>query len=105
MAAAGRAVLVLTMVQMGICMGVSPLLAYNYGAKNLPRLRETLLKTAILTVSFGLIGSAGCLVGRSALIGLFLQDADNLALGSRLMIWLTLAGPVLGFYYLGTNFL
>jgi len=32
----GRAVLVLTMVQMGICMGVSPLPAYNYGAKTSP---------------------------------------------------------------------
>ncbi len=105
MAAAGRAVLVLTMVQMGICMGVSPLLAYNYGAKNLSRLRETLQKTTILTVSFGLIASVGCFLGRGALVGLFLQDADNLALGSRLMIWLILAGPVLGLYYLGSNFL
>ena len=38
MAAAGRSVMVITMVQMGICMGVSPLLAYNYGAGNHTRL-------------------------------------------------------------------
>ena len=105
MAAAGRAVMLITMIQMGICIGVTPLLAFNYGAGNIPRLRETLQKAAILTVSFGLLSALGCYLGRDALIGLFLKDAANLALGSRLMLWLIAASPFLGFYYLSSNFL
>ncbi len=105
MAAAGRATMVITMVQMGICMGISPLLAYNCGARNLPRLKEILRKTAILTFAFGLIAAAGCFLGRSALIGLFLEDASNAQAGERMMFWLLVASPLLGFYYLGSNFL
>ena len=105
MAAAGRSVMVITMVQMGICMGVSPLLAYNYGAGNHTRLRETLQKTAALALGFGLVSGLACFFGREALVGLFLKDTDNLALGGQLMTWLIVASPFLGFYYLSSNFL
>lgn len=105
MAAAGRSVLIITMVQMGICMGVSPLLSYTYGAKNHERLRETLEKTALLSFSFGLFSAMGCFFGRGALLSLFLKDSANLSLGTSLMIWLIAASPFLGFYYLGSNFL
>lgn len=105
MAAAGRATMVITMIQMGICIGVSPLLAYNYGAKNMPRLRETLIKTAVLTIGFGTIATVGCFAGRDALIGLFLKDAANAQIGKQMMFWLLIASPLLGFYYLSSNFL
>lgn len=105
MAAAGRATMVITMIQMGICIGVSPLLAYNYGAKNMPRLRETLIKTAALTIAFGTIAAAGCFAGRDMLIGLFLKDAANAEIGKQMMLWLLIASPLLGFYYLSSNFL
>ncbi|MBQ9686440.1 MAG: MATE family efflux transporter [Oscillospiraceae bacterium] len=105
MAAAGRSVMVITMVQMGICMGVSPLLAYNCGAGNRSRLREALQKTAALALGFGLVSGIACFFGREVLIGLFLKDTANLTLGSRLMTWLILASPFLGFYYLSSNFL
>ncbi len=105
MAAAGRSVMVITMVQMGICIGVSLLLAYNYGAGNRSRLREALLKTAALALGFGLVSGVLCFFGRDALIGLFLKDTANLALGSRLMTWRILTGPFLGFYYLSSNYL
>lgn len=105
MAAAGRATMVITMIQMGICIGVSPLLAYNYGARNMPRLRETLIKTAVLTIGFGTIATVGCFAGRDALIGLFLKDAANAQIGKQMMFWLLIASPLLGFYYLSSNFL
>jgi Na+-driven multidrug efflux pump len=105
MAAAGRSTMVITMIQMGICMGASPLMAYNYGARNIPRIREILQKVAILTVGFGLTAAALCYLGRDALIGLFLKDAANAEIGSSLMFFLILASPLLGLYYLSSNFL
>lgn len=105
MAAAGRSTMVITMIQMGICMGASPLMAYNYGARNIPRIREILQKVAILTVGFGLTAAVGCYLGRDALIGLFLKDSANAEIGSQLMFFLIIASPLLGFYYLSSNFL
>lgn len=105
MAAAGRATMVITMVQMGICMGMSPLLAYNYGAKNLPRLKEILVKTLILSTGFGFAATIGCFLGRDAILGMFLKDSSNVAAAKQMMFWLLIASPLLGTYYLGSNFL
>lgn len=105
MAAASRSTLVITMVQMGICLGASPLIAYNHGAGNLPRLQEILQKISILTVAFGLAAAGACYLGRDALIGLFLKDAANAEAGGKLMFYLIIASPLLGLYYLGSNFL
>lgn len=105
MAAAGRSTMVITMIQMGICMGASPLMAYNYGARNIPRIREILQKVAILTVGFGLLAAISCYLSRDALIGLFLKEPSNAEIGSQLMFFLIIASPLLGFYYLSSNFL
>ena len=40
MGAAGKITMLIGLVQMGICMGVQPMMAYNYGARNLARLTE-----------------------------------------------------------------
>ncbi len=105
MAAASRSVLVITMVQMGICLGVSPLLAYNCGAGNWKRLKEALIKTGTLAVGFGLTAALICFGMGDRLIALFLKDSENLALGRSMMTWLIAASPLLGFYYLSSNFL
>lgn len=105
MAAAGRGTMVITMIQMGICIGVSPLMAYNYGAKNIIRLKEIILKTTVLTVCFGIVSTTGCIMGRDMLIGLFLKDRENVEVARQMMFWLLIASPLMGFYYLSSNFL
>ena len=64
-----------------------------------------LIKTAILTVCFGLVSTSGCYIGRNTLIGLFLKDAANAEIAKQMMFWLLIASPLLGFYYLSSNFL
>ena len=91
--------------RMGICMGVQPLLAYNVGARDRPRLQAALTRLAGLTFGFGAVFMAACLLGQNALLGLFLSDAGALALGRSLLPWLLAASPLLGLYYLSTNFL
>lgn len=105
MGAAGKVTMVITMVQMGICMGVQPLMAYNYGAKNLPRLKEILQKLALLTIAFGAGTTLICSLARRTLIGLFLKGAGAASMGEQMVVWLLVAGPTLGLYYLSTNFL
>ncbi len=105
MAAAGKVVMVISMIQMGICMGVQPLMAYNYGAKNTQRLKEILKKLAILTVVLGSIVTITCFMARKSLIGMFLKEAKVAALGESVVPYLILVSPLIGIYYLSTNFL
>jgi len=105
MGAAGKVTLLITLVQMGVCMGVQPLMAYNYGAHNLPRLREILQKLAILTVGLGIASTVVCCLARRWLISLFLHDESAAAMGEQMVAWLLMAGPLLGLYYLSSNFL
>lgn len=105
MAAAGKSTMVISMLQMGLCMGVQPLLAYSYGARDLPRLRETLFKLGGLTVVLGTALTLACRVGSQAVVAMFLQQEDALQLGQQMIRLLVLAGPFIGLFYLGSNFL
>ena len=105
MGAAGKITMIIGLVQMGICMGVQPMMAYNYGARNLARLKEILLKTALLAAAVGIVTTVGCSLARHTLIGLFLGQREAAAMGEEIVVFLLLAGPVLGLYYLSANFL
>ncbi len=104
-AAAGKASMLISMVQMGICMGVQPLMAYSYGAKNLPRLKETLKKTAFLTGCIGIGTLAFCFVFRQPIISLFLKEAEVAVMGQHYMLYVMAGAPFLGMVYISTNFL
>ena len=105
MAAAGKAVMVVTMVQMGICMGVQPLLAYCCGGQDWDRLKEISKRVLGLTVGLGGVLTVGIWLGRGRVIGLFIQDASVAALGEHLVSYMVLMGPLIGIYYFSTNFL
>lgn len=105
MAAASKAAMVIGMIQMGLCMGVQPLMAYHYGAKNMPRLRETLLKLALLTILMGGVLTAICMVNSGGIVGLFLQETEAMELGKRMVRLLVISGPFMGLFYIGSNFL
>ena len=105
MSAAGKAVMVVSMVPMGLCMGVQPMMAYCYGAKNTRRLGEILRKLSLLTLLFGVMLGVGCFIGRDALIGLFIKDAAVAAMGTHMVTLLVLCTPFMGLFFLGVNFL
>ena len=105
MGAAGKSTLIISMLQMGLCMGVQPLMAYNYGAKNMPRIKEVLAKLSILTVTTGLSATIFCLFNSRMMIALFLKEPEALALGQQMVTLLILSGPFLGLFYIGSNFL
>ncbi len=104
-AAAGKASMLISMVQMGICMGVQPLMAYNYGSRNYPRLREVIKKTALLTGCIGLGTLAVCFIFRRFIISLFLKEAAVAAMGEQYMLWVMAGSPFLGLVYISTNYL
>ena len=105
MSAAGKAVMVVTMVQMGICMGAQPLLAYCYGGKNWEKLKGIIRRLLFLTVTTGVVLTLVIWFSREWVIGLFIKDSAAAALGIRQVGYMLLMGPVIGLYYLASNFL
>ena len=105
MAAAGKATMLISMIQMGLCMGVNPLMAYNYGARNTERLREVLIKLAMATLTIGLVLTLLCGFNAPTLVGMFLTDASSIDLSQKMLKVIVLAGPFYGLFYLGTNYL
>lgn len=105
MAAAGKSTMVISMIQMGLCMGVQPLMAYSYGAGDRRRLSEVMKKLTILTVSLGSVLTLLCFTGSHVLIAIFIKEASAAALGEKMIRLLVISGPFFGLFYLGCNFL
>lgn len=105
MAAAGKSTMVISMIQMGLCLGVQPLMAYSYGAHDLPRLREILMKLSLLTVVIGSSITLLCLLNGRTIVSIFLKDVDALEMGRQMISLLVISGPFLGLFYIGSNFL
>lgn len=101
MGAAGKCTMIVSMTQMGIAMGVQPLMAYRFGGQNWEKLREAVKKLLILTLSVGL--SMG-LLGSRGLVRLFISDSSVLALGQRMVLLQLIAVPFIGVFYVATNF-
>lgn len=102
---AGRATMIIGMLQIGVAMGVQPIIAYSYGARNWKRMRETILKTSLVTVILGLALTLLCRGFSTTLVKAFLDDTTIIPLGVYVISIGTLSGPFIGLYQLCTTFL
>lgn len=105
MSVAGKGSMIITMLQMGIAMGVQPILAYSYGARNWKRMNETIKKTAGLTICIGIGLTLLVRLFSRQLVTAFLDDPEIITLGIYVIGISTLVGPLGGVYQLTTTFL
>ena len=105
MAAAGKATMIVGLLQMGLCMGVQPLMAYYYGAGDMRRIKEVVMKLFILTLGIGVVFGAVGMLGSKALVGLFIRDLEVVELGQKIVCIQLLSAPFVGIYYIGQNFM
>lgn len=104
MSVGGKASMIVSMVIMGICMGVQPVIAYNYGAGNRERTAEVLKKITIVSLAAGVLLTGICWWQRSTIAGLFLSDESLLGQSVHIMGIQLITSAFLGFYYVGLNF-
>ncbi len=102
---AGKVSMVVSMTAMGICMGMQPAISYNCGAGNYKRLYWIIKKLGIMTVVVGSILTAGCVVGRTYLVAAFIDHAQVIELGEKMVAVSMVIGPFYGLYQLCTTFL
>lgn len=85
---------------LGFSQGIMPLISYNYGSGNIPRMKKTLVFTARLALSFTVLVVLGYSIGAEGLVRLFMKNETIVAYGSRF-----LRGMCLGLPFLCTDFL
>jgi putative MATE family efflux protein len=103
MGVASRANMIIFMVQLGIALGVQPLIGYNYGAKNFKRMKSVMLFCILCTCSFGAVGTAVYVIFTDKIIAAFISDPEVIASGVMMLRALMVAGPVIGVMFLITS--
>lgn len=105
-AAMGIAIKVNTMVifiAMGLCNGVQPLLAYNYGSGNRKRLMGVFRFTAVAAVAIGTLLTVSLYAVREPLIRAFMNNDVIVAYGAKMFGILQMSCPIVGLMFLGTS--
>ena len=101
----GKIGMVITMLAMGICMGLQPAISYNFGAANLKRMNRIISSTAVFTVGLGSVLTIVCFLARNAIIAAFIDNAEVIAYGQVFVFASIIIGPFYGLYQLCQTFL
>lgn len=94
----------ITMIIIGICQGMQPVVGYNYGAGKLHRLRRAYILTLAAATILSILGWCGAIFIPEAIASIFTTDAD---LVNATAHGLSLALPAfvfVGFQIVSTNF-
>lgn len=93
--------MLIVFVQMGMGMGIQPLIGYSFGAKNIKRLKGTIKFTILCTVIFGTILSVLYFIFTSSIINLFNGENDPLVTeyGVKILRALIIMGPFIGIMF------
>ncbi len=101
----GKIGMVVTMLAMGICMGLQPAISYNYSAGNLQRMRHIIRSTALFTFCLGSMITLLCYLGRNGILSAFIDNAEVIAYGQVFVFASIITGPFYGLYQLCQTFL
>ena len=87
-------------VSQGLSQGIMPLISYNYAARSYPRMRSVIRFSATVSVSFLVLMSVVLHFAAGNLVALFIEDAEIIAYGTRLLAAMSLSLPFLSFDFL-----
>lgn len=97
--------MILSMLIMGICMGIQPAISYYHGARDQKRMRQLLRTTLFVTTALGTLIAIGFTLFRDPLVALFINDAEVVQYGSIMVVGSMLAGPIHGLLQLCISYL
>jgi len=87
----------------GLCVGIQPLIGYNYGAGNKKRLMQVFRFTGFASVILGTVLTVFMVAARQTIIRAFIDDSTVVAYGIQMVVVLQLSGPVIGILFLCIN--
>ena len=103
MGVAMKANMLVVLLQIGLCVGIQPLIGYNYGSGNAKRLKSVFRFTGICAVIMGTVLTLLMIVAREGIIRAFINDTAVVDAGIQMMIALQISGPVIGILFLCIN--
>ena len=83
---AGKAGMLVSMLVMGLCMGVQPAVSYAFGQKNQRRLKQVVLGTGFAAVLVSAVLSVLFILIRRQFVGMFLNTPSVVAIGEKMVI-------------------
>ena len=102
---AGKAGMLITMMIMGICMGVQPAISFNYGAGDRKRVHRIVVSVGLFSVLFGTVLAAGIFLMRQGFVGAFVEDPEVVGLGVRMVTASLIGVPLFGVYQITSVYL
>ena len=103
MGVAMKSNMLVVLLQIGLCVGIQPLIGYNYGARNKKRLMSVFKFTGVVSVIMGTILTVLMIFARKALIQVFIDDAEVVSYGIQMVVALQLSAPLIGILFLCIN--
>lgn len=99
MGVAMKANMLVVMLQIGLAQGVQPLIGYCYGARNFKRMKKCLGFSAGCNIVIGTVMMLFYLVFRENVISIFIDNAEVVDLGVKMLTALMSPGPVIGIMF------
>jgi putative MATE family efflux protein len=99
MGIAMRANILLMFLQLGLAMGVQPLIGYTYGAQQYGRMKQVISFSVKCNIVIGVVLTVLYFVFTKAIIEIFITDTEVVVYGTTFLRALTLTGPVIGIMF------
>lgn len=98
---ASKVNMLIVFVQMGVGIGIQPLIGYSYGAKNLKRLKATMKFSMLCTLLIGSVLATLYFIFSPQIINVFNGEKNQLVTdyGVKILRALNLAGPFIGILF------
>ncbi len=94
----------ITMIIIGICQGMQPVVGYNYGAGKLHRLRRAYMLTLVAATILSILGWCGAFFIPDTIASIFTTDTDLVNTTAHGLSIALLAFVFVGFQIVSTNF-
>ena len=95
--------MLVVLLQIGLCVGIQPLIGYNYGSGNKKRLMQVFNFTGVVSVIMGMLLTLFMIIARKTMIQVFINDAEVVSYGIRMVVALQLSAPFIGILFLCIN--
>ena len=95
--------MLVVLLQIGLCVGIQPLIGYNYGSGNKKRLMQVFKFTGVVSVIMGMLLTLFMIIARKTMIQVFINDEEMVSYGIRMVVALQLSAPFIGILFLCIN--
>ena len=100
MGVAMKANMLVVMLQLGLAQGIQPLVGYCYGAKNYTRMKKSIRFGIMCNVIIGGTMTVFYVFFREQVIGMFIDNAEVVDYGVKMLTALMASGPLLGIMFI-----